>query len=229
MASARAAHRSDTLQWKQRSLTILLLLIATAGNPAVAAADPPSATGIPQCDDYYAAIAACLPQMCEAERALVETELSFHQEVLSKTIELKGRAAAAEACAQDLLAELQSDPYGCYEPQRAKPGLPKPPIQDVRVRPTPTSVTISFKISPQKTNNGRSEVAIVAEDLQNEIRYTLAPSDGVFTLNTAVDRPTGAPSESGSFRLAPQSSYCFAIKSADGEERRGSFTTSPEH
>jgi hypothetical protein len=233
-----------TMQSKRSRVAILILLLAPAGNPTIAAdvhtrndgrsesfarTGTQSATGIPQCDDYYAAVAACLPQMCEAERVLAEVELSFNREILSKVIELKGGAAAAEACAQDLLKEIQADPYGCYQPQRAKAGLPKGWIEDLRVLPAATGVTLSFKLGPQASSNGQSEVAIVSEDLQNEVRYLLAASNGVFTLNTAVDRPAAAPGESGSFSLEPQSSYCFAIKSADGDERRGSFTTSASH
>jgi hypothetical protein len=215
------------MQSNHRSLTILQVLVATAMGAAVAAADPDSATGIPQCDDYYAAVTACLPQMCEAERALVETELSFHQEVLLKTIELKGRAAAADACSQDLQKEIQADPYGCYESERANAGLPKKSIQDVSVRPAATAVAISFKLGPQTSKNGRPEVEIVSEDLQNGVQYVPAASNGVFSLDTAVDRPTAPLGESGGL-LEPERSYCFAIKSADGEERRGSFTTSAE-
>jgi hypothetical protein len=186
----------------------------------------PPTTGIAQCDEYYAAIASCLPQMCGAERSLIETELSFHEEVLSKTIELKGRAAAADACSQDLQKEIQTDPYGCYASQRAKAGLPTTSIHDVNVLPASSAVTISFKLGPQTSKNGRPEVQIASEDLQTEARYLPAESNGAFRLDTAVDRPASPSGESAAFVLEPERSYCFAIKSADGQERRGTFTTS---
>ena len=135
-----------------------------------------------------------------------------------------GRAAAADACSQDLQKEIEADPYGCYESHRAKAGLPKRSIQDVSIRPAATAVTISFKLGAQPSTNEGPEVEIASEDLQNEVRYRLAAANGTFTLNTAVDHPTGS-SDSAPSVLAPESSYCFAITAPDGQERRGTFTT----
>jgi len=208
-----------------------LALMFAVGTCSAAAAQ---STDIRKCDDYYAMVSACLPRMCEAERAVIELELSFSRETLQKVVELKGRAAAAQACEQDILKELQDDPYGCYESDRTKAGLPKSVVRDVRVQPAATSVVISFKVAPERSFDGAWQVAIGSEDQQPQVRYVVSQSAGVFALNTAVDRPvapTGAKEASQApqpFRLDPGVSYCFAITSSTGGQRRGSFTTSPE-
>jgi hypothetical protein len=196
---------------------------------------PSPSTGIADCDEYYAMVSACLSRMCETERALVELELSFSRETLSKVIELKGREAAAEACVQDILKEIQNDPYGCYDSQRAKAGLPTARIRDIRIEPTASSVTISFKSEPATAGDRPWEVAIVP-GLEAGVSYQVLSSDNVFVLDTAVERPIaggeqagGAPTGTPIVGLDAGMSYCFAIKSPTGEERRGTFTTSVEH
>jgi len=208
---------------------VLAVVLAAATSGSATA----QTTGVRKCDEYYAMVSACLPRMCEAERAVAELELSFSRETLQKVVELKGRAAAAQSCEQDILKEIQDDPYGCYESDRTKAGLPNSVVRDVRVQPAATSVVISFQVVPEKSRDGAWEVAIGSEDQEPQVRYVVS-SAGVFALNTAVDRPvalTGAKGASQApqpFRLDPGVSYCFAITSSTGEQRRGSFTTSPE-
>ncbi len=192
-------------------------------------------TGVAECDEYVVMASACLPRMCEVERGLSELELSFHREMLAKTFELKGRDEAAKACARDIVELLQDDPYGCYDSDRAKRGMPAAGIQDVQVRPQATSVTISFRAGSPASGEGPWEVAIVVEDLEPLVQYVPTRSGSVFVVDTAGDQPmtpvsdpTGKPSNTPqAFRLDSGVSYCFTIKSSGGEERRGSFTTLP--
>jgi hypothetical protein len=171
--------------------------------------------------------------MCAVERELSELELSFHQEILAKLLELKGRDEAAKACAQDIDKLLQEDPYGCYDAERANRGMPAAGIQDVQVRPQATSVTISFQSGSQASGEGPWEVAIALEDLEPLVQYVPMQSGKAFVLNTAVDRPvtsvsrpTGTPTKlPPAVRLDSGKSYCFAIKSPGGEQRRGTFST----
>src|SRR5688572_4870118 len=79
-----------------------------------AAAQSKRATGIAECDRYVSMMTACLQKMCEDERMLVELELEFSREALSKVVELRGRDAAAQSCAQDIRRAVEDDPYGCH-------------------------------------------------------------------------------------------------------------------
>ena len=205
----------------------------TSGAVEQQTGQPMTKTGVVECDEYFVMASACLPRMCEVERGLSELELSFHQEILSKMLELKGRDEAAKACAQDVVKLLQDDPYGCFDAERAKRGMPAAGIQDVQVRPQATSVTISFQAGSQASGEGPWEVAIAFEDLEPLVHYVPMRSGKAFVLNTAVDwpmtavsDPTGKPlSVPQAFRLDSGVSYCFAIKSPGGDQRRGSFTT----
>jgi hypothetical protein len=171
--------------------------------------------------------------MCQSERLLTELGLSFHREVLSKTVEIEGRDAAAQGCAQDILKAIKEDSAGCYEASRAKAGLPKPDIQDVRIRPAAASVTISFRSNAGAASQQPWEVAILSEVFEPEAEYLVSSATGEFVLNTAAERPvapkSGAAHAPGKplpiFWHAPGTTYCFGIRSPAGEERRGTFTT----
>jgi hypothetical protein len=239
------------MQFKDASIPILVATLALgAGTSTGIRASRPQggsgsqdATGIAECDQYYAMVAACLPRMCEAERLLVELELSLTREMLPKVVERRGREAAAQGCAKDILKEIEDDPYGCYESQRAKAGMPQPGIRNVRIRPAATNVTISFQSSAAATGDGGSatsagrwEVAISSELLETEARYELAGRDGEFVLNTASEQPVALPAGAAAaaraplppIELEPDASYCFVIRSPAGEERRGTFATAAE-
>ncbi len=197
--------------------SLTLLLVAGACGAASA-----QSTGIAKCDQYYAMVSACLPRMCEMERALAEVELSFSRETLQKVIELKGRDAAAQACTTDLADEIKDDPYGCYESERAGAGLPAPSLRGLKVHPAPSSVTVSFD-AVQGAAAGDWELALLSEDMEPRVRYRFARSPAGFVLNTAAATPSDAQEP---FGLEPGVPYCFAISSPDGTVRRGQFTTS---
>jgi len=222
------------------AVTLAVSLAAPSMSAILAEDVAPPSTGVAECDEYYGMASSCLSRMCETEGALAELDLSFSREVLAKVMELKGREAAAEACVHDALKEIQNDPYGCYETQRAKAGLPAARIRAVRVAPSAGSVTISFESDGPPPGAALWEVEIVSNDLEPgvpSVRYQVPSSNGVFVLNTAVERPmpaNGGPAQSAPpggpvFSLEPGMSYCFSIESPTGEERRGTFTTSAGH
>jgi hypothetical protein len=90
---------------------VLAALVWTGAAPMATPQAPsaPASTKIPECVKYEAMVTACLPKMCEEERALAELELSFHRETLAKVVELKGRQAGAQVCAQSLREASELD------------------------------------------------------------------------------------------------------------------------
>ena len=91
---------------------LAIVLAAALGQAPVAS--PPPSTGVPECDRYVAMVRACLPKMCEEERALRELELEFALETIAAVVKHKGAAAAEKTCSADIAAEGGDDLYGCH-------------------------------------------------------------------------------------------------------------------
>lgn len=209
------------------ALTTMWLLLVL-GQPPDASGQASSRIGIAECDRYAEMVRACLPKMCEEERALREMELGFSLEAIATLVKLKGPEAAARSCAQDIANELQDDEYGCSGESAAGRGAL---IRQLQVRPGDTTVTISFAAAQQAATS--VEVAIAASMMGDpDAVYRIESNGGRFLLDTAVAvpaksaeaAPSGAP-----IRLEPGTTYCYAI-GAPGEGlqnvlRKGTFTT----
>ncbi len=204
--------------------SISVLVVAAGVTCAhVASAQSRAATGIAECDKYVAMVTACMAKMCEDERMIVELELQFSREALSKVVELKGRAAAAQSCGQDIRREVKDDPYGCY----AAPAREAAPFRLDHVRPGSTSVAMQFSL----VNTTSADVLIGESQEGPSHQYRVAGTQGRFVLDTASDRPLpGGSKPLQPVALEPGTTYCFAIRAPAGEVnstmlRKGTFTT----
>jgi hypothetical protein len=206
---------------KAGSTALVAALMLVCWRPA--AAQSKRATGIAECDRYVSMMTACLQKMCEDERMLVELELEFSREALSKVVELRGRDAAAQSCAQDIRRAVEDDPYGCHG-ARAGDAVP---FRLDHVRPGATSVAMQFSLA-----SATSADVFIGESLGDPARqYRVAGTQGRFVLDTTSDKPvvSSAGAEPPA-ALEPGTTYCFAIRSAAGEVnstllRKGTFTT----
>jgi hypothetical protein len=209
-------------------LAFVLAALVWTGAAPMAARQAPSAAAsakIQDCVQYEAMVTACLPKMCEQERALAELELSFHRETLAKVVELKGRQAGAQVCAQSLREAAAGDVYGCYATEA---GAQKHPIRLDQVRPTDTGVALtltSLGIAPDET----ARVVIAASIMESPTAVYALPRDkGTFVVDTSSAVAGGGQA----IRLEPRTTYCFAIESTTGTARKvyrqGVFTTLPK-
>ena len=121
----------------------MALVVSSAATLVARQSGAKPQTGIPECDKYAAMVTACLPKMCEEERALMEMQLGFALEMLPKQVGLKGRQAAAQSCTRDISEAIKNDDYGCYAPRTAGTIAPKS-IQLDTIRPSATSVTLTL-------------------------------------------------------------------------------------
>jgi hypothetical protein len=191
----------------------------------------PNSAAIPECQKYEAMINACLPKMCEEERALAEMELSFHRETLAKVVELKGRQEGAHACTRSIRDAIADDLYGCYA---AEPGAPTHPIRLDQVRPAATSVSLTLTSAGIAANeNARLVIAPSISEPPTAV-YALPREKGTFVIDTSSTTSTGARGGAPGppIPLEPRTTYCFVIESETGTARKvyrqGIFTTLPK-
>lgn len=183
---------------------------------------PPSAsTGVPACDRYVAMVRACLPKMCEEERALRELELEFALEAIAAVIKHKGAQAAGDNCSADIVAEAGDDLYGCHPESRASTIL-------VEAAPAETSVILRLS-GAGLAAAGPLEVALaVPLEPRPAAVYRVTGTNGLYVLDT-----TGATAATADRVLLERDTpYCYLIatpaESAAGLNtviRKGTFTT----
>jgi hypothetical protein len=193
--------------------------------------------GVEACDRYFRMVAECAERMCETEAALVQVELVFSREIIAKIAEDQGAPAASEQCLKDIREAVARDEHGCFDSARAEHGVPPAPVRDVKVSPSETSVRLTFRegTAPDARAAGATvpwTVVIGVSELEAPAAvYQILAADGVFVLDTASAQPAanpgsaGAEANQGPMVLEPEATYCYAIRSPAGAERKGTFTT----
>jgi hypothetical protein len=195
----------------------------------------PSSTKIPECDKYDAMVTACLPKMCEEERALAEMDLGFHRELMPATIQHKGRQGAAELCARQIDEAIKDDLYGCYPIKAGAASVPARSIRLDKLSATDTSVVLTLS-GTSPTPAASTEVIILASIAEQPTAiYRLPEWKGQFVLDTASASPISSAkggAQNPPIRLEPRTTYCFVITSSTDRPndvyRKGTFTTLPK-
>ncbi len=207
---------------KQIWLTVVVAVSSVAVTSA-RQSPKPAAPKIPECEKYEAMVAACLPKMCEADRAVAEIDLELHREMLPVQIQHKGRAAAAKTCAAQIDEAVREDVFGCYA---AKGGM------TATVRPTATSVVMTLT-GPGPSGAGADVVILAEPGDAPTATFRLPAWKGEFVLDTASTPVVANGGAKGApTRLEPATTYCYAIGSAtdirNDVYRKGMFTTLPK-
>ena len=221
-----------------RVLLAVALVFSSAAMTAArqSPAKPPS-TGIPECDKYHEMVTACMRKMCVADRTVAELDLELDREFIPAEIKHKGRAAATQSCVRKINEAVQDDVFDCYAGNGGAAGRPAPAIRVDAVRPTDTSVVMTFSGKGPHPPTG-AEVIIQRSEVPDEepaASYRLPEWKGQFVLDTSSVSPTAAAkggAQAAPIRLEPRTTYCFVVASPTNRQneihRKGIFTTLPK-